>query len=71
MRLAGEHWPTRLMASFPSGPRTTSIDAVAQANGLELHSVYRDLRPHLETSISKNSSMAKDFRVAMTQSLRV
>ena len=41
--------------------------AIAQANGLELRSVYGDLRPHLETSISKNASMAKDFRVAMTQ----
>ena len=59
-----------------AGLRVDSVDpsetgniygAIAQANGLELQSVYGDLRPHLETSISKNSSMAKDFRVAMTQ----
>ena len=41
--------------------------AIAQANGLDLQSVYGDLRPHIETTISKNSNMAKDFRVAMTQ----
>ena len=39
---------------------------IAQANGLALDSVYVDLRPHLEASISKNSRMAKDFRAAMT-----
>ena len=50
-------------------PRGTGniYEAIAQANGLELQSVYGDLRPHIETTISKNSNMAKDFRVAMTQ----
>ena len=59
-----------------TGLRTDGVDpgwtdniygTIAQANGIALDSVYRDLRPHLETSISKNSSMAKDFRTAMTQ----
>ncbi len=59
-----------------TGLRTVGVDpgltdniygAIAQANGIALDSVYRDLRPHLETSISKNSSMVKDFRTAMTQ----
>ena len=65
MRLA-EETGLRVDGVTPSGPGNI-YGAIAQVNGLELHSVYRDLRPHLETSISKNSSMAKDFRVAMTQ----
>lgn len=39
--------------------------AIAQANGIETNSVYRDLRPLLEREVAKNDRMAKDFRVAM------
>lgn len=39
--------------------------AIAHANGIETASVYRDLRPLLETEVIKNPGMAKDFRVAM------
>ena len=65
-----------LRLAHNTGLRVDSVDpcwtgniygAIAQANGLELASVYGDLRPHLETNISTNSGMAKDFRVAMTQ----
>ncbi len=50
-------------------PRRTGniYESIAQASGLERQSVYGDLRPYLEARISKNTNMAKDFRVAMTQ----
>ena len=65
LRLA-QNTGLRMDSVDPNGTRNI-YGAIAQANELELHSVYRDLRPHLETSISKNPAMAKDFRVAMTQ----
>ncbi len=41
-------------------------DAIGQVNELERNSVFRDLRPYLESRIVRNTRMAKDFRVAMT-----
>lgn len=58
-----------------SGLRVDGVDsaagniygAIAAANGLELNTVYRDLRPRIEADVARNSSMSRDFRVAMTQ----
>jgi len=41
--------------------------AIAYANGIETTSVYQDLRPFLEREVTRNSEMARDFRVAMRQ----
>ena len=58
-----------------SGLRVDGVDpaagniygAIAAANGLELNTVYRDLRPRIEADVARNSSMSRDFRVAMDQ----
>ena len=46
---------------------TNIYDAIGQINGLARNSVYRDLRPHMESQTVRNPRMAKDFRIAMTQ----
>ena len=43
------------------------FDAIAKANNLESQSVLMELRPRIQNSIFKNTKMAKDFRVCMTQ----
>ena len=48
------------------GPSTGLFDAIANANWLESESVFRDIRPEIESSVSKNLNLAKDFRVAMS-----
>ena len=49
-------------------PLTTDnvFDAIAKANGLESQFVLRDIRPRIQSSITTNPKMAKDFRVGMT-----
>ena len=41
--------------------------AIADVNAIELQFVLREIRRELQNHVSKNSHMAKDFRVAMTQ----
>lgn len=41
--------------------------AIGKSNGLSSEFVRRELNPQIEDKVSKNSRMAKDFRVAMTQ----
>ena len=40
--------------------------AIAEANDLESESIYRELRPFIDSEVAKNRHMAKDFRVAMS-----
>ena len=40
---------------------------IAEANGLESQFVITAIRPAIQDSVSKNSMMAKDFRVGMSQ----
>ena len=46
------------------------FDAIAEANRLDSQSVIEDIRPAIQDNVSKNSNMAKDFRVAMSQLCR-
>ncbi len=39
---------------------------IGRVNALEGNSVYRELRPHMESQTVRNPRMAKDFRIAMT-----
>ena len=43
------------------------FDAIAKANRLESQSVLMELRPRIQNRIFRNTEMAKDFRVCMTQ----
>ena len=49
-------------------PLTTDnvFDAIAKANDLESQFVLREIRPRIQTSITTNPKLAKDFRVGMT-----
>ena len=40
--------------------------AIGEANALESESIYRELRPFIDSDVAKNRHMAKDFRVAMS-----
>lgn len=40
--------------------------AVGEANALESESIYRELRPFIDSEVAKNRHMAKDFRLAMS-----
>ena len=40
--------------------------AIGEANALESESIYRELRPFIDSEVAKNHHMAKDFRVAMS-----
>ena len=40
--------------------------AIAEANALESESIYRELRPFIDSEVAKNRYMAKDFRLAMS-----
>lgn len=43
------------------------LSAIGEANALDREFVLRELRPRLQDGVSRNMSLAKDFRVAMTQ----
>lgn len=40
--------------------------AIGEANALEAESIYRELRPLIDSDVAKNRHMAKDFRLAMS-----
>ena len=40
--------------------------AIGEANALESESIYRELRPFIDSEVAKNRHMAKDFRLAMS-----
>jgi hypothetical protein len=40
--------------------------AIGESNALESESIYRELRPFIDSEVAKNRHMAKDFRVAMS-----
>ena len=40
--------------------------AIGEANALEPESIYRELRPLIDSDVANNRHMAKDFRVAMS-----
>ena len=40
--------------------------AIGEANALESESIYRELRPFIDSDVVKNHHMAKDFRMAMS-----
>lgn len=40
--------------------------AIGEANALESESIYRELRPFIDSEVANNPRMAKDFRVAMS-----
>lgn len=42
------------------------LSVIAKANGLDEQFVLRELRPGLQEEVFRNTSLAKDFRVAMT-----
>jgi hypothetical protein len=46
------------------------FDAIAEANHLESQFVIQAMRPAIQDSVFKNSMMAKDFRVGMSQLCR-
>ena len=48
------------------GETTNVFEAIGKRNGLDSQSVLRELRRELETRVSKEYRMDKDFRVAMT-----
>ena len=48
------------------GETTNVFEAIGKRNGLDSQSVLRELRRELETMVSKEYRMDKDFRVAMT-----
>ena len=43
------------------------FDRIAEANGLEPANVIQEIRPEIQNSVARNASMAKDFRVCMSQ----
>ena len=48
-------------------PSTTGVfDAIAKANGLEPEFVLREIRPEIQNTVTRNTNMAKDFRVCMS-----
>lgn len=47
-------------------PSRDFLDKIAESNWTDSVSVFRDIRPDIENSVSKNHSLAKDFRVAMS-----
>ncbi len=42
------------------------FDAIANANDLESQFVIREIRPKIQNNVSRNTEMAKDFRVCMS-----
>ena len=46
------------------------FDAIAESNRLDSQSIIEDIRPAIQDNVSKNSNMAKDFRVAMSHLCR-
>ncbi len=68
LRLAHEN--RYRVEGIDSSTSANVFDAIAEANGLESQFVIEDIRPAIQDSVSKNSMMAKDFRVAMSHLCR-
>ena len=51
---------------IPTDSNANVYEGIAKANNLEPPFVTREIRPRIQNCVSRNSNMAKDFRVCMT-----
>lgn len=59
------------VAGIDPGRPGNIYQAIAQANNLDVESVFTGITPEIGRTVSKNVEMTRDFRVSMTQLCRV